>query len=101
MTKPARLAAGIGLAGLALAAAAALGGGPWRWLCVWIAAACFVVASAYALNRPDLFGKRGGRLSLGRALVLLPYLVAFRIACAIMRAWRQTPTVSEIEPGLW
>jgi protein-tyrosine phosphatase len=100
-TKPARLAIGIGLAGVAVGAAGLSSGDPWRWVAAWIAIACFLAAGAYALNRPDLFGKRSGRLSAGRALPVLPYLVAFRIACWVMRTWRRTPCVSEVEPDLW
>jgi protein-tyrosine phosphatase len=101
MTKPAKLALGIGVAGAFCAGMAALGAGPLRWLALWTAAACFAVAAAYATNRPGLFGKRDGRLSAFRALLLLPYLAAFRTACALMRWRRRTPVWEEVAPGIY
>ncbi len=102
MTKPAKLAIGIGGAGLAVAAAGLLlAGSPYAWICWWTALACLLVAAAYARNRPGLFGKREGRVSSARVLPVLPYLVALRLACWVMRVQRRTPVVSEIEPGLW
>jgi protein-tyrosine phosphatase len=101
MTKPRKLAVGICAAGavctgLAVPAPAALAG-----LALWTAGACFAVSAAYATNRPDVFGKRRGRLDPLRALLLLPYLAAFRIACAIMRLRRSGPAWEEVAPGLY
>ncbi|HZR84379.1 MAG TPA: hypothetical protein VFD92_24995 [Candidatus Binatia bacterium] len=101
MTKPARLALGIAAAGVGCAGAAIATAGSPRWLWAWTAGACWVAAAAYAANRPEIFGKRSGRLSRSRAIALLPYLLAFRIACAIMRAWRRTPRVSRVDSDLW
>src|SRR4029077_5793491 len=55
---------------------------------------------AYLLNRPAWLGKRSGRLA-PRALVLPPYLGAFRNACAIIRSVRTPDVPTEILPGLW
>ena len=101
MTKPAKLALGIGLAALVFARAAAATIGLARFAFAWVALSCAIASFAYAWNRPDLFGKRGGRLARVNALLLLPYLLAFRIACRIMRDWRRTPALSSVQPGLW
>lgn len=102
MTKPQLLAVGIAGAGALFAVlasrAASLGVVVMLW---WIAFACFMVAGAYAFNLPEIFGKRDGRLSTGRALLLLPYLLAFRIACALMRWWRGLPVLSRVAPGVY
>ncbi len=101
MTKPARLSLGIGAAGAASAAVALNVPGLAGVLCWWVATACGVMSAAYALNLPDIFGKREGRLSRPRVLVLLPYVVAFRIACAIMRWRRRMPALSRVTPNLY
>jgi protein-tyrosine phosphatase len=101
MTKPAKLSIGIGAAGALCAGLAALGAGPSRWLALWTAGACFAVAVAYATNRPGVFGKHDGRLAPLRALLLLPYLAAFRIGCALMRLFRRAPAWEEVAPGLY
>lgn len=101
MTKPAKLAIGIGVAAAVFARAAAATSGLARFACAWIALSCAIAAFAYAWNRPDLFGKRDGRLSRANVVLLLPYLLAFRLACRIMRDWRRTPALSAVHPGLW
>jgi hypothetical protein len=102
MTKPQRLALGIGCAGVISAGiasrATALSVVVTWW---WIALACALVAGAYALNLPEVFGKRDGKLSIWHGLVLLPYLVALRIACALMRWWRRLPVLSPVVPGVY
>lgn len=102
MTKPTILAVSIGGAGAGVAAlGAALFAGPLLWVCAWTAASCLVVSAAYARNRPGVFGKRDGRLARVRVLLLLPYLLAFWVACALMRARRRDPPCSEVAPGLF
>lgn len=101
MTKPAKLALGIGFMAVVFARAAVATGGLARFACAWIALSCAIAAFAYAWNRPDLFGKRDGVLSRLNVLLLLPYLLAFRLACRIMRDWRQTPALSPVRPDLW
>jgi protein phosphatase len=101
MTKPVKLALGIGLAAVVFARAATATSGLARFACAWVAVSCAIAAFAYAWNRPGLFGKRGGRLSRANVFLLLPYLVAFRVACRLMRDWRRTPALSEVQPGLW
>jgi hypothetical protein len=51
-------------------------------------------------NRPQWLGKRGGRVS-PRALVVLPYLLAFRIACRLMGWWRGPDRPTRVAPRLW
>lgn len=100
MTKPTKIGVGIGVAAACCLALGALGSGTTRVLWTWTACACVVAAAAYLLNRPAWLGKRDGRRSL-RALPLLPYLLAFRIACALMRWWRGGDAPTLVAPGLW
>jgi protein-tyrosine phosphatase len=101
MSKPTLLALGIGFAGFVCAALGLSVSGLGRWLGLWTALSCFAVAAAYATNRPEIFGKRDGRLAAERVLLLLPYLVAFRVACSIMRLFRRGPPWSEVAPGVY
>lgn len=100
MTKPAKIALGVAVAGAGCAVLAAATRGPLRLWWTWTAAACAIASAAYVCNRPAWLGKRAGRWSL-RALVVLPYLVAFRIACALMRWWRPADRPTRVAPGLW
>jgi hypothetical protein len=100
VTKPVKVGAGIGVAGAVSAILAALTGGFARILWAWTAVSCAVACAAYLLNRPAWLGKRDGRLS-PRALALWPYVIAFRIACAVMRAWRGADAPTRVAPGLW
>ena len=45
-------------------------------------------------------GKHAGRLS-PRAFLILPYLVAFRIACELIRWWRGQDAPTLVAPGFW
>ena len=101
VTKPEKIALGVGVAGAVCAGLGALAGGPLRWLALWTAGSCFAVAFAYATNRPGVFGKRAGRLAPLRALLLLPYLAAFHVACALMRLLRRAPSWEEVAPGIY
>ena len=100
MTKPIKIATGIGAAGLVCAALAVATGGLVRALWAWTALACATACVAYVRNRPQWLGKHDGAPSV-RALVVLPYLVAFRIACRLMRWWRGADRPSEVAPGVW
>lgn len=103
MSKPAKLALGIAAFAAIFAEAArrAAFSSPVRLLFAWVALSCAIAGFAYAANRPDLFGKRAGRLDRLRVALLLPYLLAFRLACWIMRTWRRTPALSRVTPELW
>jgi len=101
MTKPRKLAVGIGVAAVACAALALLSPAPLSWLWAWTSLSCALAAAAYVANRPALYGKRDGRMVWWRALPCAPFLVAFRIACGLMRVWRQHPVKSRITPRLW
>ena len=94
------IALGIAVAGAGCGALAVESGGLVRAAWVWTAVSCGIASAAYLLNRPAWLGKRSGRLT-PRALVLLPYLVAFRIACAIIRSARTPDVPTEVVPGLW
>jgi hypothetical protein len=101
VTKPAKIALGVGVACVACAALGGLASGALRALAWWTSGACLAVALAYATNRPGIFGKRDGRLAPLRVLLLLPYLVAFRIACEVMRRLRRDPAWEQVAPGLY
>jgi hypothetical protein len=94
------IALGIGVAGVGCAVLALESAGVARFAWAWTSGSCAVVTAAYLLNRPEWLGKRNGRLA-PRALPLLPYLVAFRIACALIRRFRPPDAPTEIVPGLW
>jgi hypothetical protein len=94
------IALGIAIAGAGCAGLAAESGGLARAAWAWTAGSCVIATAAYLLNRPGWLGKRAGRLT-PRALVLLPYLVAFRIACALIRRARPPDAPTEVVPGLW
>ena len=79
---------------------AAMTHGVARVLAAWIALACAVACAAYVRNRPQWLGKRNGRIS-ARALVVLPYLLAFRVACRLMRWWREVDRPTCVAPGVW
>src|SRR5262249_58220568 len=51
-------------------------------------------------HRPGGPGRRAGRFTPG-ALLILPYLVAFRIAIELIRWWRDPDTPALVSPGLW
>jgi hypothetical protein len=94
------IALGIAVAGAGCAALAVRSGGLARAAWAWTAGSCAIATAAYLLNRPEWLGKRAGRLT-PRALILLPYLVAFRIACALIRRARPADAPTEVVPGLW
>ena len=101
MTKPARIALGVAIAGGVCAGLGVQASGPLRALAWWTAASCIAMSIAYATNRPGIFGKSGGRLAPIRVLLLLPYLAAFRIASELYRWMRSAPAWEEVAPGLF
>src|SRR5262249_38056050 len=100
MTKPGKIALGIAVAAFVTGAVAAASAGVVRVLAAWTTLACAVACAAYLVNRPGWLGKRDGRLSLG-AVVVLPYLAAFGVACRLMRWWRPRDRPTRVAPGLW
>ena len=94
------IALGIAVAGVCCGVLALESTGVARFAWAWTCGSCAVATAAYLLNRPRWLGKRNGRLA-PRALLLLPYLVAFRIACALIRRFRPPDAPTEIVPGLW
>jgi hypothetical protein len=102
VTKPRILALGIAVAGAACTVGAATLAGAAAWLLAWTALSCFVVAWAYAANRPEVFGKKqDGRVRMAHQLLLLPYLVAFRVGCWLIRVARPLPAVEEVASGIY
>lgn len=100
MTKPTAVGTGVAVSAAVCLALAATTDGAARLAWTWTAIACVVAAVAYLRNRPAWLGKVGGRWT-SRALVVLPYLVAFRIACNLMRWWRGGDEPTRVAPGLW
>jgi protein-tyrosine phosphatase len=101
MTKPRLLALSIGASGVVCALLAWRLTGPARALLAWTALACALAAAAYVWNRPEVLAKRDGRLRWGRALPLLPYLLAYQVGCRV-RGWRRRSAAwNEVAPGLY
>jgi hypothetical protein len=100
VTKPTMIALGIGVAGACCAGEAIASRGAARVAWAWTAASCAVATVVYLANRPAWLGKRDGRFT-ARALLILPYLVAFRIAVELIRWWRDPDVPSLVSPGLW
>jgi protein-tyrosine phosphatase len=100
VTKPAKIGLGIGVAALVCAGCAFQGTGIVRAFWVWTAASCAVASLGYALNRPHWLGKRLGAMG-PRALLILPYIVAFGIAVRLMRWWRGPDRPTRVAPGVW
>ena len=94
------IALGIGVAGACCAGKAIASSGAARVAWAWTSASCAVATVVYLANRPGWLGKRDGRLT-PRALLILPYLVAFRIAVELIRWWRDPDAPSLVSPGLW
>lgn len=100
-TKPRAIALGIGAASAACALLSWWTTGVVRALWAWTAVSCIIASCAYVWNRPAWLAKRDGRTDWLRALPILPYLLAFRIACAIMRSFRERDVPTQVAPGLW
>ncbi len=100
MTKPVKIAVGIAVACACCVVLAATTGGVWRVFWLWTAVSCAIASAAYVANQPEWLGKRAGRFGL-RALPVLPYLAAFRIACTLMRWGRERDVPTEVASGLW
>jgi protein-tyrosine phosphatase/membrane-associated phospholipid phosphatase len=78
------------LAGAALAAAAALLVGGWGWWLFWLSLALTLVALNYGFFGPEGFQKGAdGRMTLGAAALLLPYLLAAQINGWLWRRGRR------------
>ncbi len=101
MTKPEKLAFGIGAAALLCFVAAGLAPSPASWLLGWAGLSCAVSSAAYVRNSPGVYGKRDGRLVCWRALPTAVFVGAFRIACTLMRAWRRYPATTRVSRGVW
>ena len=100
VTKPMMIALGIGVAGACCGVAAIASTGASRLAWAWTSGSCAVATAAYVANRPGWLGKHGGKLR-PRAFLILPYLVAFRIACELIRWWRGPDAPTLVAPGLW
>lgn len=101
MTKPQKLAVGIGAAALFCCGLALQTSGPVSWFFTWATLSCAISSAAYVVNRPAVYGKKDGRLVWWRALPTAVFVGAFRVACALMRAWRRYPAKSEVTAGVW
>lgn len=101
MTKPRKLAVGIGAASALCALLAWSASGFASFLLAWASVSCLISTYGYLRNRPGVYGKREGRLIWWRALPTAVFVGAFRIACALMRAWRRHPAKSQVTDGVW
>src|SRR4051812_27677172 len=80
---------------------AALTGGV-GWVLLWPAASFALFASAYALGRPALLGKRrDGRLSWWAWPTLGPVLGLLWVVWHLQRKARREAICHEIAPGVW
>lgn len=100
MTKPTKIGTGIAVSALGCLALAITTHGLARAWWAWTTVACVLAAAAYLTNRPAWLGKHDGHWS-ARAIVMLPYLTAFRMACWLMRWWRGGDAPTRVAPGLW
>lgn len=100
MTKPTAIGIGVAVSAAGCGVLALATGGAVRAWWTWTAVACLVAATAYFRNAPHWLGKHEGRWSW-HALLVLPYLVAFRIACNLMRWRRGGDEPTRVAPGLW
>jgi protein-tyrosine phosphatase len=101
LTKPRKLAVGIGVATLACALLAAIASPPTSYVLAWTTLSCAIATVGYLANLPGVYGKREGRLVPWRSLPSAVFLLAFATACTLVRRWRRNPRLSEIRPGLW
>jgi len=100
VTKPEKIGLGIGVAAFVCAVLGVATTGLVRGFWAWTTVSCVVASLAYALNRPHWLGKREGAMG-PRALLILPYLVAFGIAVRLMRWWRGADRPTRVAPGVW
>jgi protein-tyrosine phosphatase len=76
--------------------------GAWGWLLLWPAVSFLVLAAAYAVLGPCVFGKRpDGRLAWWSLLVLLPVLLLLWGLWRLVRLFSREPVCTEVAPGLW
>lgn len=77
----------------------------WRgagWIAMWPGLSFVLVGCAYGGVGVSVFGKsKDGRLSLGRLILLLPYVLLAWASWAVVRLVTSEPASSEVAPGLW
>jgi hypothetical protein len=95
-----KIALGIGVASVACGALAVASDGVLRVVWGWTAAACVIACLAYVRNRPAWLGKVDGAIA-PRAVLVLPYLIAVRVACLTMARWRRADGPTRVAPGIW
>ena len=72
------------------------------WALVWSGLGFGVVAAAYALQKPGVFGKRGdGTLAWGPGVLLLPYLLLTWLLWYCQTRFSREAVRDEVAPGLW
>lgn len=71
------------------------------WIGWWSAASCLAVSLAYALNRPQIFRKRQGRIPRSIRWLFMPVLVMAALYNRWARRRDPLPPLQQIEPGLW
>lgn len=82
--------------------AATARGWPGRLLWLFAALNFGLIALAYTVRAPGVWGKQAdGRLPLGRQLALLPVHALNQVAFQAMRAFTSSRPFDEVEPGLF
>lgn len=72
------------------------------WLLAWSGLGFGVVAVAYALQKPGVFGKRGdGTMAWGPCVLLLPYLLLTWLLWYCQTRFSREAVCDEVAPGLW
>ena len=72
------------------------------WLLLWSGLVFCVVASAYALQQPRVFGKRvDGTLAWAPCVLLLPYLLLTWLLWYCQTRFSGEAVCDEVMPGLW
>ena len=80
--------------------------GGWTWILLWPILSCLLIAAAYTLASPRLFGKRPtGQLSWPTAIAFLPYIlvnwILWNTVRRVHRLVSSAPCASQITPTLW
>ncbi len=72
------------------------------WLLVWSGLSFLIVAVAYALQTPRVFGKRvDGTLAWEPCVLLLPYLLLTWLLWYCQTCLSREAVCNEVAPGLW
>ncbi len=75
--------------------------GGWTWLLLWPASSFAIVGVAYAINKPQVFGKQpSGDLARRNRILLLPYLLLVWTLWHTLRLLKREPAHHRVNDGL-